>query len=218
MHKIKVWDGFIRSFHWLLVIAIAALYFSAEEGMMELHFVAGFFTLALLVTRLIWGLIGSKTAKLSALFHSPSAALKSFKQTDNKPGHGAAGSYMVLAFFILLLAQLVSGLMTTDDILTDGPLVQYVSSNVVEWAGWVHHKNFDLLLYAIILHIVAIVIYRIKGKNLVKAMVTGYKEKQSPAQTNQVTKAPWLAFVIFSILLIVLMLSWGKDSLSYLFS
>ena len=97
MHKIKVWDGFIRSFHWLLVIAIAALYFSAEEGMMELHFVAGFFTLALLVTRLIWGLIGSKTAKLSALFHSPSAALKSFKQTvtDNfliKPTNSIEGA------------------------------------------------------------------------------------------------------------------------------
>jgi cytochrome b len=42
MGKLKVWDGFIRSFHWLLVVAIATLYFSAEEGMMELHFVAGF--------------------------------------------------------------------------------------------------------------------------------------------------------------------------------
>lgn len=218
LQKVKVWDGFIRSFHWLLVIAIATLYFSAEEGMMELHFVAGFFTLALLLTRLIWGVIGSKTAKLTALIHSPVAVLKSLKEGDSKLGHGAAGSYMVIAFFILLLVQLLSGLMTTDDILTDGPLVKYTSSQVVEWAGWVHHNNFDLLFYAIILHVAAIVIYRLKGKKLVKAMLTGYKEKQSPAQTNKVIKAPWLAFVIFSMLLIVLMLSWGKDSLSYLFS
>ncbi|MGO3847257.1 MAG: cytochrome b/b6 domain-containing protein [Pseudoalteromonas prydzensis] len=218
MQKVKVWDGFIRSFHWLLVIAIATLYFSAEEGMMELHFVAGYFTLALLLTRLVWGVLGSKTAKLTALIHSPMAVLKSLKEGDSKLGHGAAGSYMVIAFFILLLVQLLSGLMTTDDILTDGPLVEYASSQVVEWAGWVHHNNFDLLFYAIILHVAAIVIYRLKGKKLVKAMVTGYKEKQSLAQTNQVTKAPWLAFVIFSIILIVLMLSWGRDSLSYLFS
>lgn len=218
MHKIKVWDGFIRSFHWLLVIAIAALYFSAEEGMMELHFVAGFFTLALLVTRLIWGLIGSKTAKLSALFHSPSAALKSFKQTDNKLGHGAAGSYMVLAFFILLLAQLVSGLMTTDDILTDGPLVQYVSSNVVEWAGWVHHKNFDLLLYAIILHIVAIVIYRMKGKNLVKAMVTGYAAEKNNDSNEELTKSPWTAIIILVVVFAVLLMTWGAEPVAYLFS
>ncbi|BDF96140.1 hydrogenase [Pseudoalteromonas sp. KAN5] len=218
LQKIKVWDGFIRSFHWLLVIAIATLYFSAEEGMMELHFVAGYFTLALLLTRLIWGVVGSQTAKLSALLHSPIAALKSFKQTDNKPGHGAAGSYMVLAFFALLLTQLVSGLMTTDDILTDGPLVQYVSSQVVEWAGWVHHKNFDLLFYAIILHVAAIIIYRIKGKKLVKAMVTGYAEQSVTNSDAKLTKSPWLAVVIFVLLLAGLMMTWGAEPLSYLFS
>ncbi|MEF3019444.1 hypothetical protein V3478_33345, partial [Pseudomonas aeruginosa] len=84
------------------------------------------------------GVIGSKTAKLTALIHSPRAVLKSLQHGDAKLGHGAAGSYMVIAFFILLLVQLLSGLMTTDDILTDGPLVQYASSQVVEWAGWLH--------------------------------------------------------------------------------
>ena len=57
MSKVKVWDGFIRSFHWLLVVAIATLYFSAEEGMLELHFATGYFTLALIITRLVWGLL-----------------------------------------------------------------------------------------------------------------------------------------------------------------
>lgn len=218
LQKVKVWDGFIRSFHWLLVIAIATLYFSAEEGMMELHFVAGYFTLALLLTRLIWGVVGSKTAKLSALLHSPIAALKSFTQTDNKPGHSAAGSYMVLVFFAVLLTQLVSGLMTTDDILTDGPLVKYASSQVVEWAGWVHHNNFDLLFYAIILHVAAIVIYRLKGKKLVKAMVTGYADKEDRGSEIKVTKSPWLAVVIFVLLLAGLMVTWGSEPLSYLFS
>jgi len=218
LQKVKVWDGFIRSFHWLLVIAIATLYFSAEEGMMELHFVAGYFTLALLLTRLIWGVIGSKTAKLTALIHSPRAVLKSLQHGDAKLGHGAAGSYMVIAFFILLLVQLLSGLMTTDDILTDGPLVQYASSQVVEWAGWVHHNNFDLLFYAIILHVAAIVIYRLKGKKLVKAMVTGYADKEDRGSEIKVTKSPWLAVVIFVLLLAGLMVTWGSEPLSYLFS
>ena len=218
LQKVKVWDGFIRSFHWLLVIAIATLYFSAEEGMMELHFVAGYFTLALLLTRLVWGVLGSKTAKLTALIHSPMAVLKSLKEGDSKLGHGAAGSYMVIAFFILLLVQLLSGLMTTDDILTDGPLVEYASSQVVEWAGWVHHNNFDLLFYAIILHVAAIVIYRLKGKKLVKAMVTGYADKEDRGSEIKVTKSPWLAVVIFVLLLAGLMVTWGSEPLSYLFS
>ena len=216
MSKVKVWDGFIRSFHWLLVVAIATLYFSAEEGMLELHFATGYFTLALIITRLIWGVIGSKTAKLSSLIHSPIAAIKSFKNNEHKAGHGAAGSYMVIAFFILILAQLGSGLMTSDDILTDGPLVKYVSTDAVEFAGWLHHLNFDILLYAIVLHVIAIVIYRIKGKNLVKPMLTGSSEQVSV--TEPVTKSPLLAFVIFALCLVVLFTTWGAEPLSYLFN
>jgi len=214
MSKVKVWDGFIRSFHWLLVAAIATLYFSAEEGMLELHFAAGYFTLALIITRLVWGIIGSKTAKLSALIHSPVAAIKSFTSNENKAGHGAAGSYMVIAFFALLIVQLTSGLMTSDDILTDGPLVEHVSSDTVEFAGWLHHLNFDILLYAIVLHVIAIVIYRIKGKNLVKPMLTGNSEQV--AVTEPVTKSPLIAFVIFAVCLVVLFTTWGAEPLSYL--
>ena len=87
------------------------------------------------------------------MIHSPIAAIKSFTSNEHKAGHGAAGSYMVIAFFALILAQLGSGLMTSDDILTDGPLVKYVSTDTVEFAGWLHHLNFDILLYAIVLHV-----------------------------------------------------------------
>ena len=107
MFKVKVWDGFVRSFHWLLVFSIAVLYFSIEEGMIELHFIAGFFTLALILTRLIWGIIGSKTAKLSALIHSPQAVIISLKANKTPLGHSAPGSYMVLLFFILIITQLL---------------------------------------------------------------------------------------------------------------
>ncbi len=81
MTTLKVWDGFIRCFHWFLVVSIAVLYFSIEEGMIELHFVAGFFTLALIVTRLIWGIIGSKTARLSGLLSLSSCYFKGTKDT-----------------------------------------------------------------------------------------------------------------------------------------
>lgn len=217
MSEIKVWDGFVRSFHWLLVLSITALYFSAEQGMIELHFIAGFFTLALILTRLIWGVIGSKTAKLSALIHSPQAVIKSL-QTNKAPlGHSAPGSYMVLLFFILIITQLMSGLMSSDGILTDGPLAQYVSSSTVDFANWLHRLNFEILLYAIGGHVLAIVIYKFKGKPLVKAMVTG-KKRQHSEQSVKLTKAPWLAWGIFLILLVSLMATWGREPLNYLLS
>ncbi|MBH0058066.1 cytochrome b/b6 domain-containing protein [Pseudoalteromonas sp. SWXJZ94C] len=218
MTTLKVWDGFVRSFHWLLVISIAVLYFSIDEGMIELHFVAGFFTLALIATRLIWGFIGSKTAKLSALIHSPKAVFKSFKKPTDIIGHSAPGSYMVLAFFALIITQLTTGLMSSDGILTDGPLAQYVSSDTVDFANWLHRLNFDILLYAIGFHVLAIIIYRIKGKPLVKAMITGSKDLTAGESQTVVTKAPWLAWLIFAALLLLLIFTWAKEPLSYLFS
>ena len=104
--------------------------------------------------------------------------------------------------------------MTSDDILTDGPLVAHVSTDTVELAGWLHHLNFDILLYAIVLHILAIVIYRIKGKNLVKPMLTGSSDQVSV--TEPVTKSPVLAFIILAVCLVVLFTTWGAEPLSYL--
>ena len=206
----KVWDGFIRFFHWSLVLCIAGLYFSAEEGAMELHFVLAYITLALLATRLLWGLFGSESARLRKLLHSPKAVFRALRQSEQVAGHNAAGSYMVLLFFGLLLVQLLSGLMTTDDILTDGPLVQYVSYDWVEWASSVHHQNFDFILAAIALHIAAIVIYALKGKRLVPAMITG---RNNAMQETAVVKPAWPAFVVFAAILAALLCTWGYEPL-----
>lgn len=209
----KIWDGYIRFFHWFLVIAIIGLYLSAEQGNLAVHFLFGYFTLALLATRLIWGIIGSDTAKLSRLFHRPKAIVQALKGQDNTVGHNPLGSYMVLVFFALITTQLVTGLMTSDDILTDGPLVAHVPSEWVELASSLHKQNFDWLLIAIGLHICAIVVYRLRGKNLVKAMITG-KSDASPAPP---IKPAWRAFVIFAVLLALLAFTWAKQPLSELF-
>lgn len=214
MHT-KVWDGFIRFFHWALVALIATLYFSAENGFMELHFVAGFSTLALLLARLIWGVIGSDTAKLSSLFHSPINAFKALKSVKSeRPGHSAAGSYMVLAFFFLLLLQAISGLMTTDDIMHDGPLVAAVSSDLVELMSGLHHEVFEILLVAIALHIIAIIAYKLRGKALVPAMITG-KTTESYKQ-NVKMKTGWIGFLIFVVIASGILWLWGQPSLSAL--
>ncbi|RRS10590.1 cytochrome [Pseudoalteromonas sp. J010] len=209
----KVWDGFIRGFHWLLVVGLVTLYITGEEGMMELHFVTGYLLLALMTTRLIWGLFGSQTAKLSALFHSPKAIVSAIKSSKSHVGHNPAGSQMVLVFFILIIVQLGSGLMTTDDILVEGPLAQYVSYDLVEIAGDIHHTNIDILLAAIAIHIVAIVMYRLKGQNLVKTLLTG---KQENAAVAPKMKSGIVAYFIFIILSALLLLTWGAEPLSSL--
>ena len=216
VQKVKVWDGFVRFFHWSLVLLIGVLYYSGEEGLMELHFVAGYGVLSLVIARLFWGVFGSDTAKLKALIHSPKKVIASIKHTSNTRGHNPTGSYMALVFFCLLLTQAISGLMTTDDILTDGPLVQYAESNWVELATSLHKLNFDILLYAIGLHVLAIIVYRLKGKNLVKPMITGFRHE--PDMKMGQMKAPWWGFVVFVVILSSMLFVWGLEPLQMLFS
>ncbi|MEO2281532.1 cytochrome b/b6 domain-containing protein [Pseudoalteromonas pernae] len=211
----KVWDGFIRFFHWALVACLAGLYFSAEEGAMDLHFVIGYVTCALLITRLFWGMFGSETARLSALINGPKEVLQAIRSQSMKAGHNAAGGYMVLFFFVLIATQLATGLMTTDDILTDGPLVQHVPYEWVEIASSLHHQNFDWLLIAIALHILAIIVYALRGKKLVPAMITG-RNQQVNGKVQM--KASWPAFILFMFALTLLMMTWGYEPLVALFS
>ncbi|WP_105166557.1 cytochrome b/b6 domain-containing protein [Pseudoalteromonas sp. T1lg23B] len=209
----KVWDGFIRGFHWLLVLAIVVLYVTGEEGYLEAHFVTGYLLLALMLARVVWGVIGSDTAKFSALLHSPISALKAIRSNESEVGHNPAGSYMVLLFFVLIFIQLLSGLMSTDDILVEGPLVAYVPSSWSEIASDLHHENFEILLIAITLHVLAIIVYRIKGKNLVKTLLTG--KEQGVAATPKMRSGK-LAYIIFVLFSIAILGAWGVQPLQAL--
>ncbi|KZN56010.1 cytochrome b/b6 domain-containing protein [Pseudoalteromonas luteoviolacea] len=209
----KVWDGFIRGFHWLLVVGITVLYFSGEEGWLDLHFVVGYLLLALMITRMIWGIIGSDTAKLSSLFHHPKHIFAALKSKFSYAGHNPAGSVMVLLFFVLVFTQLISGLMTTDDILMEGPLVTYISYELAEIAGDIHRLNIDILLVAIAIHIVAIMVYRVKGVNLIKPLLTGKNDIDTAAPRM---RKGWVAYVIFLLLVAFILYVWGLEPLNAL--
>lgn len=217
----KVWDGFVRFFHLGLIVLIPLLYVSAENDQMAVHLIAAYTLLALISTRIIWGIIGSETAKLSALFHHPKQVFKALLNPNEcqNAGHNPAGSYMVLIFLGLIMVQLISGLMTSDDVFTDGPLVAHVDYSWVSIASSWHKTNFDILLVAIGIHILAIIVYRIRGKALTKAMITGYSNS---AQINEGSthqpklKSPWSAFVIFAFLWGGIMWLWGSEPLKEL--
>ena len=75
--KILVWDVPVRLFHWLLVILMATSYFSGRAGgdWMQLHFWSGYAILTLLLFRIVWGFVGSSTARFSNFLKGPAAAL-----------------------------------------------------------------------------------------------------------------------------------------------
>lgn len=186
--SIRVWDLPVRLFHWTMVVLIALAYVSEREFWMALHFLAGYAALSLLLFRLVWGIIGSDTARFTSFLGNPSRAFRHLaefrrREEDREIGHNAAGGWMVLVLLALLLAEAASGLFSKDDDIAEGPLAHRLPGWGVDFCHSVHDVCWTLILIAVALHLVAILAYRVvKGQNLLRPMITG--KKRLPAATR----------------------------------
>ena len=189
--KIKVWDFPTRLFHWLLVICIAFLIFSGKSGnLFDWHQTAGIIVLALVLYRLVWGLFGSTTARFSHFLYSPSKVIAYAKtlfnrESEKHAGHNPMGGLMVFAMLAVLLFEGVTGLFSTDEVLVEGPLYELVDSDTADWLTGLHHSSSEILIPLIVLHILAIIFYRIyKKQDLIKPMITGDAELPEVKQSS----------------------------------
>ena len=186
---VRAWDLPTRLFHWLLVISIFSAWASfryAEavgDATLKWHRYTGYTILVLVVWRLLWGFVGSSTARWSnfvrAPWHAAGYALDLVRGRHRSfLGHNPLGTYMVLALLAVVGAQGVLGLMTVEhNDVTWGPLYKLVSAGTYEKITYVHVRllNYVILPLAA-LHILANILYgAIKKDPLVPAMVTGRK-------------------------------------------
>lgn len=207
--KHPVWDLSIRLFHWLLVIGIVTQFVTMKVGdgaYTEWHFRSGFIILGLMLYRLIWGMVGSSTARFRHCLYRPSAvwayAKELFKRDYNQHiGHNPLGGLSALAMMLLVIMMAVSGLFISDDILWDGPLIGWVSSDWSDWLHDVHQFGEKLLLVLILLHVFAILYYRFwKRTNLVAPMITGNAEIADVVEAPVVsTRSGWIGVVLLVI-------------------
>lgn len=173
----RLWDLPTRLFHWLLVLAIAAAIVSGQLGgnLIVWHGRIGVAIVGLVVFRLVWGALGSTYARFVHFFPTP-ARIKAYLQGEwRQPGHNPLGALSVFAVLALVAFQTVSGLVANDDIAFHGPLYDLVSREVSDRLSGLHHLASKILYALIALHLAAIAFYvRVKKKNLVKPMITGW--------------------------------------------
>src|SRR6185436_6901864 len=62
--RVRVWDPFVRIFHWTVVAAFVVAYFS-HGGYLAVHRAAGYVLAALVVLRVVWGFAGSPHARFA---------------------------------------------------------------------------------------------------------------------------------------------------------
>ena len=118
---VRVWDPFVRIFHWSLV-ACVFLNFLVEEGEAP-HQWIGYAASALVAARIVWGFVGSRYARFSDFFPTPTrlrrhvSALLAGKP-EHHLGHNPFGALMILALTwqrmtgIGAVAGLVTGALT----------------------------------------------------------------------------------------------------------
>ncbi len=199
-HIVKVWDLPTRLFHWTLVALMIGQWLTAEaSSTMDWHARGGYAVLALVLFRLIWGFVGSETARFSDFLRGPGAALEYFQalqrgETPHYFGHNPMGAWSIVALLSLLLIQTGTGLFANDDIMTEGPLYAWVSKGTSDWLTTIHKLNFNLLLLVIAVHIAAVLFYLlVKRENLVHPMLSGDK-RLPPERAGQAPRIvnPWL--------------------------
>ena len=182
-HKeIKVWDIFVRVFHWGLVLTFIIAYLTEDE-LLTLHVYAGYALTGLIALRLVWGFIGSRYARFSEFTYRPSQIKSFLKDTalmraKRYIGHNPAGGAMILLMLVSLIITSITGIAVYGAEEAAGPLAMMAQSLAPfeDFLEETHEifANFTLLL--VFIHIGGVVVESLlHGENLAKAMVTGRK-------------------------------------------
>jgi cytochrome b len=184
LKRVRLWDPALRAFHWTLAAAFAFSYAMGEFGptIMTLHFWSGYLIAALLVFRLVWGLVGPRPARFGHFVKGGGAVAAYAKSLPERrpsfwPGHNPLGGWSVVALLVALAALTLTGMMADpEDFINAGPLADDVPRWMAKAArGW-HEALGTLALALVILHLAAIAFYRLwKREDLVRPMIDGEK-------------------------------------------
>lgn len=166
---VKVWDPFVRIFHWSLASLFVLAYASGDE--IELVHVAAGYTLAgLLAARIIWGLIGPRHARFSSFVRPPREVLAYLREVvmlraPRYIGHNPAGAAMIVTLLAALAGTCATGYMMTTDAYWGSKLIEHV-----------HEFLANLTVGLIVAHVLGVLIASFEHReNLVASMISGRK-------------------------------------------
>lgn len=166
---VKVWDPFVRVFHWTL-LTLFVIAFVTGDVIEGVHIAAGYGIAILLALRLVWGVIGPRHARFASFVRSPRQVLTYLRDVAGPRaprylGHNPAGGAMIVALLAALIGTAVTGHMMTTG--------AYWGA---KWVEKLHEALAHGTLVLAGLHVLGVVVSSLLHReNLVKAMWTGRK-------------------------------------------
>ncbi len=170
MKRIKVWDLYVRFFHWSLLVTFVSNAFLIDDDS-KLHQYVGYFILTIVLIRIVWGFVGSKYARFASFppsFHDSKEQFEDMVKgrTTIHIGHTPLGALMIYNLLFSILMICISGYLMTTDMFWG-----------VEWPEEMHEFFVTWTEFSVLAHILAVIYESYRTKiNLPKAMWTGYKE------------------------------------------
>lgn len=198
----RVYDPLLRLLHAWLALCIAFLIATAwlaelfehgpaESTIWHLHAYAGFGLTGGLLVRLVWGIVGPGSARLTDLWQ-PRAWLALLRRRGEAAltrfGHHPLASAAYLALYLVLIGMSVTGLGLAAIEHDLGPLAPSLYDSV--WLEEIfeepHEAGMLAVLGFIVLHLGALVWHeRRDGVPVAQAMVTGYQYRRADVASNQ---------------------------------
>jgi cytochrome b len=166
---VKVWDLFVRVFHWSLAGLFLLAYATGDE-IEKIHIAAGYTIAGLLALRIVWGFAGPRHARFSDFVRSPRAVLAYMRdvallRAPRYLGHNPAGGMMVVALIVMLIGTCTTGYMMTTD-----------SFGGAKWVEEVHETFANLTIGLVVVHVLGVLLASFEHReSLVTAMITGRK-------------------------------------------
>jgi cytochrome b len=166
---IRVWDPFVRFFHWSLV-GLFVIAFATGDEIEAVHIAAGYAIASLVGLRILWGLVGPRRARFTDFVRGPRTVLAYCRSAaaGRAPrflGHNPAGGAMIIALLGMLIGISVTGVMMTSD--------AYWGA---EWVEDLHEGLVYAMLGLIGLHVAGVLFSSLAHReNLVGSMITGWK-------------------------------------------
>lgn len=165
---VRVWDPVVRLFHWSLAFAFFANYFVTEEGE-GWHRWIGYFAVAWICIRTVWGFVGPGAARWSDCWPTPSrlrahvSALLSGRDM-HRLGHSPLGALVMILMMTAMFALGVTGYMLEEVNAFFGE----------EWLEELHELIANLLMGLVGFHLLAAAIESLRlRENLPLSMITG---------------------------------------------
>jgi cytochrome b len=200
---IRVWDPFVRVFHWGLVAAFALAWLTAEESE-SAHETIGYVAAGLIAARVVWGFTGPHHARFAAFVRAPDVIVAYMRdmaagREKRHIGHNPAAGAMVVALLLAIGGTAWTGWLMAEPAriaaLPEAPAIVAAAwadsdddrggdrrgSAAEERFEEIHEALANLSLLLVALHVGGVVLAsRRHHENLPLAMITGDKRAPGP--------------------------------------